>query len=91
MLHIILLCVRCICVRVCVRACVCGFCQILTVHFSSCACLQDLLNLFIEHQVPSDLLSYDGDPAAHVSTKLAAVKQCVQNMQEMIDRASKVH
>ncbi len=63
--------------------------------FSPCISLlarkQDLLNLFIEHQVPSDLLSYDGDPAAHVSTKLAAVKQCVQNMQEMIDRASKVH
>mmetsp|Transcript_652 Transcript_652/g.1139 ORF Transcript_652/g.1139 Transcript_652/m.1139 type:complete len:988 (+) Transcript_652:115-3078(+) len=30
---------------------------------------QDLMELFVEHQVPSDLLSYDGDTSASVTSK----------------------
>ena len=36
------------------------------------ALLQDLMELFIDYQVPSDLISYDGD--AHKSGKLGVVK-----------------
>jgi hypothetical protein len=35
---------------------------------------QDLLALFIDYQVPSDMLSYDDDPAASKADKLLAVK-----------------
>lgn len=33
------------------------------------ALTQDLQQLFIDYQIPSDLLSYDGDASASVSTK----------------------
>ncbi len=46
---------------------------------------QDLLGLFIEHQIPSDLLSYDGEPAAPAGEKLERVKSYVARIQEMID------
>ena len=45
---------------------------------------QELLNLFIEYQIPSDLLSYDGPAEAVGEVKLARVKDYVARMQEMI-------
>jgi len=45
---------------------------------------QDLLDLFITYQIPSDLLSYDGEPDANTYNKLLVVKQYVQRMQDMI-------
>ncbi|MCC7537080.1 MAG: hypothetical protein IT379_12740 [Deltaproteobacteria bacterium] len=45
---------------------------------------QELLSLFIEYQIPSDLLSYDGADDAPASEKLARVKDYVVRMQEMI-------
>ena len=46
---------------------------------------QELLNLFIEHQIPSDLLSYDGPPEASTDAKLARVRDFIAKMQEMIE------
>jgi hypothetical protein len=46
---------------------------------------QDLLSLFIEYQIPSDLLSYDGPPEAETDEKLARVREYVAKMQEMIE------
>jgi hypothetical protein len=45
---------------------------------------QELLSLFIEYQIPSDLLSYDGPDEAQGDEKLARVKEYVGRMQEMI-------
>jgi len=45
---------------------------------------QDLLELFISYQVPSDLLSYDGDENLAVSTKVQRVRALVEAMQAMI-------
>ncbi|MCC6997853.1 MAG: hypothetical protein IT370_24775 [Deltaproteobacteria bacterium] len=45
---------------------------------------QELLNLFLEYQIPSDLLSYDGPADAPGDSKLARVKEYVGRMQEMI-------
>merc|ERR1712137_886985 len=48
---------------------------------------QDLLNMFIQYQIPSDLLSYAGDPDANVAQKLNVVKGHVAAMQEMIAKS----
>jgi hypothetical protein len=45
---------------------------------------QDLLELFITYQIPSDLLSYDGAPTASNEEKINTVKEYVQRMQDMI-------
>ena len=45
---------------------------------------QELLSLFIEYQIPSDLLSYDGAPEAEPAQKLARVTEYVGKMFEMI-------
>ena len=50
---------------------------------------QELLNLFIEYQIPSDLLSYDGPAEATPLEKLARVKEYVARMQEMIELSKK--
>ena len=42
------------------------------------ALTQDLLKLFVEHQIPSDLLSYSGPSDASVAEKLEAVKEHVR-------------
>jgi len=47
---------------------------------------QDLLTLFIEYQIPSDLISYAGDEAATVAQKVNTVKAYVKAMQEMIKK-----
>jgi hypothetical protein len=46
---------------------------------------QDLLELFIEYQLPSDLLGYDGPEGANPSAKVDVVKSYVANMKQMID------
>jgi hypothetical protein len=48
---------------------------------------QDLLDLFIEYQIPSDLLSYDGPEDAATDTKLERVKLYVTRMHEMIEHS----
>ena len=50
---------------------------------------QDLLELFIKYQIPSDLLSFDPQdhPNADTSDKINIVKQQVKTMFSMIDRA----
>jgi len=45
---------------------------------------QDLLELFIKYQIPSDLLSYDGDEGASKQEKIDCVKIYVKRMQDMI-------
>jgi hypothetical protein len=48
---------------------------------------QDLMVLFIEYQVPSDLLAYDGAENRDVAHKIAEVKRNVQAVQDMIKSA----
>jgi hypothetical protein len=48
---------------------------------------QDLMELFIEYQVPSDLLAYDGAENRDVAHKIAEVKRNVQAVQDMIKAA----
>ncbi len=49
---------------------------------------QDLLELFMEYQIPSDLLSYDGTSAeATTEDKLARVREYVSRMQALIQEA----
>ena len=45
---------------------------------------QDLMSLFIEYQVPSDLLSYDGDADASARTKVDRVKEHVRSVADVI-------
>lgn len=45
---------------------------------------QELLGLFIEYQIPSDLLSYDGPADAAAEAKLDRVREYVRRMHEMI-------
>jgi hypothetical protein len=46
---------------------------------------QDLLEMFIKYQIPSDLLTYDGPDTASSTAKIDAVKSYVSNMQSMIN------
>ena len=46
---------------------------------------EDLLSLFIDYQIPSDLLSYDGPDDLEAGEKVAAVKKNAQNVLEMIE------
>lgn len=48
---------------------------------------QDLLELFIKYQIPSDLLSYDGEPGAPTTAKVAQVQGHVTNMLAMVQQA----
>ncbi len=48
---------------------------------------QDLLGLFMEHQIPSDLLSYDGPAEAEAAYKLARVTEYVGRMHNVINAA----
>ena len=47
---------------------------------------QDLMELFCEYQIPSDLLSFGGAADADAATRLAAVKGHVQAMRDMLCR-----
>ena len=46
---------------------------------------QELLDLFVEYQIPSDLVSYDGPAEAATEDKLDRVRQYVARMYEMIE------
>ncbi|CAM9548761.1 unnamed protein product [Choristocarpus tenellus] len=50
---------------------------------------QDLMQLFIEYQVPSDLLTFDGHEDASLEDKLLAVKGSVTNLQATIQMQKK--
>ena len=50
---------------------------------------QDLLQLFMEHQIPSDLLSWDGPAEAPQAEKLARVSELVARMRALIDKAKR--
>ena len=50
---------------------------------------QDLLELFIKYQIPSDLLTYDGDLNAEPHVKIEKVKNYVATMYEMIEKSKK--
>jgi len=45
---------------------------------------QDLLSLFIDYQIPSDLLSYDGPEDADKATKLGIVKEYAKSVLDVI-------
>jgi hypothetical protein len=48
---------------------------------------QDLMELFIKYQIPSDLLSFDGNPNESKERKLQVVKGHVATLQAMIERS----
>ncbi|CAM9610981.1 unnamed protein product, partial [Choristocarpus tenellus] len=47
---------------------------------------QDLMQLFIEYQVPSDLLTFDGHEGSSLEDKLLTVKGHVTNLQATIQK-----
>merc|ERR1712157_150616 len=47
---------------------------------------QNLLSLFIDYQIPSDLLTYDGDATASSSEKVNVVKHHVSSVLDMISQ-----
>lgn len=51
--------------------------------------MQDLMTLFIEYQIPSDLLSYDGAVESESSEKINAVKGHVKVVLEVIEATKK--
>eukprot|EP00808_Paulinella_micropora_P008360 g64458.t1 len=52
------------------------------------ALTQLLLDLFLNYQIPSDLLSYDGPMDAPSAAKIQRVQELAKNMQDMLDSAS---
>ena len=46
---------------------------------------QDLMKLFIQYQIPSDLLSFDGDVNESTTAKLAVVSKNVEAIKQMIE------
>ena len=48
---------------------------------------QDLMSLFVDYQIPSDLLSFGGDDAASTEGKLEAVKGHVKAVMDVISAA----
>ncbi len=46
---------------------------------------QDLLQLFIEYQIPSDMLSFGGPNASTAATRIAGVKRNVRGLQLMME------
>ena len=50
---------------------------------------EELTSLFIDFQIPSDLLSYDGPPEALVGSKVDIVKGYVQSVVTIIDESKK--
>ncbi|KAJ3387389.1 hypothetical protein HDU92_001967 [Lobulomyces angularis] len=50
---------------------------------------QDLMELFIKYQIPSDLLTFDGNESLDQSTKLNAVKEHVARIKEMLNNSRK--
>eukprot|EP00927_Polykrikos_kofoidii_P020870 TRINITY_DN19962_c0_g1_i1.p1 TRINITY_DN19962_c0_g1~~TRINITY_DN19962_c0_g1_i1.p1 ORF type:complete len:1064 (-),score=203.76 TRINITY_DN19962_c0_g1_i1:273-3464(-) len=52
---------------------------------------QDLMELFQEYQVPSDLLCFDGDPGSSAREKVDSVRQNAISLQEVIKRNMQQH
>jgi hypothetical protein len=50
---------------------------------------QDLMELFIKYQIPSDLLTFDGSESAEAHARLSAVKGHVKAIQDMIEDSKK--
>merc|ERR1712038_472602 len=50
---------------------------------------QSLLSLFIDYQIPSDLLSYDGDNTIDTAAKVDVVKGHVKNVLDMVSDIKK--
>lgn len=50
---------------------------------------QDLMELFMKYQVPSDLLSFGGKPNVDAPGRIAEVKKHVKNMYAMVDESKK--
>jgi hypothetical protein len=50
---------------------------------------QDLMELFIKYQIPSDLLSYSGPEGASKEAKIKTVQTYIANMQKMIEDSKK--
>ena len=48
---------------------------------------QDLMSLFVDYQIPSDLLSYDEDPDMGTRAKVEAVKGHVEAVLQVIEKA----
>jgi hypothetical protein len=46
---------------------------------------QSLMSLFVDYQIPSDLLSYDGSGGASINEKVATVKAYVKAVMDVID------
>ena len=46
---------------------------------------QDLMSLFVEYQIPSDLLTYDGPEAAAIREKVESVKENVKAVLDVIE------
>jgi hypothetical protein len=46
---------------------------------------QDLLQLFIEYHIPSDMLSFGGPSAASAAARIASVQRNVRAMQLIVD------
>ena len=52
---------------------------------------EDLLELFVSHQLPSDLLSFRGAEGADSATRLAAVRAHMAAIHEMLEAARHRH
>lgn len=50
---------------------------------------QDLMKLFVEYQIPSDLLSYDGEASATTLDKIANIKEHVDHIKNIIENEKK--
>lgn len=48
---------------------------------------QDLLSLFVEYQIPSDLMTYDGPVDSDTATKVSAVKGYVKSIMDVIEKS----
>eukprot|EP00039_Didymoeca_costata_P032748 m.39240 g.39240 ORF g.39240 m.39240 type:complete len:922 (-) comp9523_c1_seq2:101-2866(-) len=48
---------------------------------------QELMDMFVKYQIPSDLMTYDGEADLPVAEKVEKVKGFVANLQEMIQEA----
>jgi len=46
---------------------------------------QDLLSLFVEYQIPSDLMTFDGEVDSDTATKVAAVRGHVKSIMDVIE------
>merc|ERR1712232_235055 len=51
---------------------------------------QDLMKLFVDYQIPSDLLSYDGTVDASPLEKVTKVKEHVNHIKKMIEKAKEI-